>query len=84
MKTLWRRIAAAVSGSVLMPTALAGAYVPSLDFYKEHYSIPREKYGILIAPRWQDIVFLLIFWAVALMILFFSYRLLKYAIKNTR
>jgi hypothetical protein len=79
---LKRRVLSAVAAvSLLLPT-LVESYFQSFGFYQQHYVWPREKYGVLTALRWQDIVFLAIFWPVAVAVFYLSFRLLKYAFQT--
>lgn len=82
MRTLKRRFTSALAGVFLLLGTLVEAYFQSFDFYKEHYLWPREKYGVLTPLRWQDIVFLVVFWLVAIGLFYLSYRLLKYALRR--
>ncbi len=77
-----RRLISAVVGGLLLLGTLVEAYFQSFGFYQEHYVWPREKYGVLMPLRWQDIVFLVAFWLVAIGLLYLSYRLLKYALRG--
>jgi hypothetical protein len=77
-----RRTMSAVAGAVLLPGTWVEAYFQSFGFYKEHYVWPRGKYGIVTTLRWRDIFFLVVFWAVALMLSYLSYRLLRYAARS--
>jgi len=69
----------AVIGGPLLVATLVEAYFQSFGFYREHYVIPKEKYGVLTPFRWQDLAVLVVFWLVASLCLYASYRLLKYA-----
>lgn len=82
MKTLKGRLAAALGGVLLLLVTTFEAYLQSFGFYNEHYVIPKEKYGVLTPLRWQDIAFLAIFWPIAVAAFYFSYRLLRYAIRR--
>ena len=79
MRTLKGRFMAALAGGPLLLVTLVEAYFQSFGFYKEHYLIPMEKYGVLTPLRWQDIAFLIVFWLLAVALFYVSYRLLRYA-----
>jgi hypothetical protein len=82
MRSLKDRFMAALAGGPLLLVTLVETYFQSFGFYKEHYLIPMEKYGVLTPLRWQDIVFLIVFWLLAIAVLYVSYRLLKYAFRR--
>lgn len=82
MRTLKHRFIAALVGGPLLVATLVEAYFQSFGFYQEHYVWPMEKYGVLSPLRWQDIVFLLVFWTVAMGLFYLSYRLLRYAFRR--
>lgn len=77
-----RRVTSALMGGLLLLGTLIEGYFQSFGFYKEHYVWPKEKYGVLTPLRWQDIVFLIVFWVVAVGLFYLSYRLLKYAVRR--
>jgi len=60
------------------------AYLQSFGFYLGHYVIPELKYGVPTPLRWQDIAWLALFWPVAIVLSYVSYRLLKYAFQHDR
>jgi hypothetical protein len=80
MRTL--RLISALVGSLLLLGTLVEAYFQSFGFYQEHFIWPKEKYGVLTPLRWQDIVFLVVFWFVAIGLFYVSYRHLKYALRR--
>lgn len=73
------RLALGLLGSLLLLGTLIEGYFQSFGFYQEHYVWPVRKYGVPTPLRWQDIVFLITFWIVAIGLFYLSYRLLKYA-----
>jgi hypothetical protein len=77
-----KRIVSAVIGVPLLLVTAFEAYLQSFGFYAEHYTIPMEKLGVRTAIRWQDIVFLVLFWPIAIMLFYVSYRLLKHAFRR--
>lgn len=82
MRTLKGRLIPALVGILLLAGTLVEGYFQSFGFYKEHYVWPVEKYGVLTPLRWQDVLFLVVFWAVAIGLLYLSYRLLRYAFQR--
>ena len=82
MRSLKGRFMAALVGGPLLLVTLVEAYFQSFGFYKEHYLIPMEKYGVLTPLRWQDIAFLIVFWLLAVALFYVSYRLLRYAFRR--
>jgi len=79
---LKRRLIPALVGTLLLASTLVEAYFQSFGFYEEHYVWPMEKYGVLTPLRWQDRIFLVGFWFVAIGLLYLSYRLLRYAFRR--
>jgi hypothetical protein len=77
LKLRW--VSAAASVVILVPT-LVEAYFQSIGFYEEHYVWPKEKFGVLTPPRWQDVAFLAVFWPLAIGLGYLAYRLLNYAL----
>jgi len=79
MRTAGHRLVSAFSGSFLLVVTLWQSYLQSFGFYTEHYLWPREKYGVVTPLRWQDVLFLFVFWPLAVGLFYLSYRLLKNA-----
>ena len=77
-----RRLISALIGGLLLLGTLVEAYFQSFGFYQEHYLWPKEKYGVLTPLRWQDVVFLIVFWPIAIGLVYLSYRLLRYAFRR--
>jgi hypothetical protein len=71
-------ISALVGGPLLLVT-IVEAYLQSFGFCLDHLAIPELKYGVPMQLRWQDIAWLMLFWPIAILTLYVSYRLLKYA-----
>lgn len=82
MRTLKRRFMSGLVGGLLFLGTLIEGYFQSFGFYQEHYVWPKEKYGVLTPLRWQDIVFQIVFWLLAIGLFYLSYRLLKYALRR--
>jgi hypothetical protein len=64
-------------GVPLFLASLYEAFLQSFGFYAEHWTVPIEKYGVRTALRWQDVVFLVVVWAILIGLFYVSYRLLK-------
>jgi hypothetical protein len=79
-----KRAIAGLAGVPLLLATLFEAYLQSFGFYAEHYTISMEKYGVRAPLRWQDIVFLAVFWPIAFGLAYVAYRLLKYAFRLER
>jgi hypothetical protein len=77
-----RRLISALVGGLLLLGTLVEAYFQSFGFYQEHYIWPKEKYGVITPLRWQDSMFLVVFWLVATGLFYLAYRLLKYALRR--
>jgi NADH:ubiquinone oxidoreductase subunit 5 (subunit L)/multisubunit Na+/H+ antiporter MnhA subunit len=78
-----RRILAGLVGVPILLCTLVEAYFQSFGFYREHFSWPIEKYGALTPLRWQDIVFLVVFWIAAIASFYLSFRLLRFAFRGS-
>ena len=72
----------ATIGILLLVGTLVEGYLQSFAFHQEHYIWPKEKYGLVTPPRWQDKVFLVAFWIVAFGLSYSWYRLLKYSFRR--
>jgi hypothetical protein len=77
-----RRVLSGLLGALLLFGTVVEAIRGSLGFYREYYLMPREKYGVITALRWQDIAFFAAFWAVVIALLYVSYRLLRLAFRH--
>jgi hypothetical protein len=66
---------------VLVIPTLFEAIAISHQFYEDQYRIPLEKFGVLTAIRWQDLVFITGFWIVVIAILRFVLILMMRAIR---
>lgn len=74
-----RRLVSAVTGGALLLATVAEAAHQGVAFYQMFYLIPKQKYGVLTALRWQDIAVLVVFWLFITGLAYLSYRLLRYA-----
>jgi hypothetical protein len=74
-----KRLISALIGSAVLVATLIESYLQSFGFYIDHFTIPIAKYGVRTPFRWEDIAFLAVFWPVALVFFYISFRLLKYA-----
>jgi hypothetical protein len=77
-----KRVISALVGIPLLLVTAFEAYLQSFGFYFEHYTLPMEKYGVRTPLRWQDVVFLAVFWPIAVALFYFSYRLLRFAFRR--
>jgi hypothetical protein len=82
MRGTGHRLISGLSGCFLLFVTLWQSYLQSFGFYKEHYVWPREKYGTVTPLRWQDEIFLIVFWPLAVGLFYLSYRLLKTAFRG--
>lgn len=79
LNTSVKRVIAGLVGLPVLLVTLFESFLQSFGFYAEHIIIPVWTYGVRTPLRWQDVVWLCMFWPVALALLCISYRLLKYA-----
>jgi hypothetical protein len=79
-----RRVIAALVGGVLLLGTAVETWRQIFWFYREHYVWPMEKYGVLTPLRWQDIAFLAAFLVLAIVLVYASYRLIKFATRTDR
>ncbi len=79
-----RRVISALAGGVLLLGTAIATWRQIIWFYQEHYVWPMEKWGVLTPLRWQDIVFNVGFLALAIALVYVSYRLIKFAARTGR
>lgn len=77
-----RRFAAALVGGTLLLETLATAYSTGERIYYDYYLYPKVKENYIMPTRWQDFVGLAMFFGATIVILYLSYRLLKYALRR--
>jgi hypothetical protein len=77
-----RRLISAILGGLLFSGTAIECYFGTSEFYLEHYTWPKQKYGVLTPLRWQDTLFIVVFWCSAVMLFYLSYRLLKFAFRG--
>jgi hypothetical protein len=77
-----RRITAALVGGTLLLETLATVYSTGERIYYDYYFYPKVKENYLMPTRWQDFVGLAMFLGATIVILYLSYRLLKYALRR--
>ena len=77
-----RRITAALVGGTLLLKTLATAYSTGERIYYDYYLYPKVKENYIMPTRWQDFVGLAMFLGATIVILYLSYRLLKYALRR--
>jgi hypothetical protein len=76
------RITAALVGGTLLLETLATVYSTCERIYYDYYFYPRVKENYIMPDRWQDFVGLAMFLGATIVILYLSYRLLKYALRR--
>jgi hypothetical protein len=76
-----RRLAQGLTGGVLLVATIATMYNMGVSAYYNYYLYPKVKEGYIMPLRWQDIVFLVIFWSIAIALFYVSCRLLKAAFR---
>jgi hypothetical protein len=77
-----RRITAALVGGTLLLETLATVYSTGERIYYDYYLYPKVKENYIMPTRWQDFVGLAMFLGATIVILYLSYRLLKYALRR--
>lgn len=76
-----RRFASALAGgSLLLAIAWAGFNLAEQAYYN-YYFFPEFKEGYIMPTRSRDVVALAVLWGVIFLLLYVSYRLLKYAFR---
>jgi hypothetical protein len=75
-----RRITAALVGGTLLLEALAMVYSTGERIYYDYYFYPKVKENYIMPTRWQGFVGLAMFLGATIVILYLSYRLLRYAL----
>lgn len=77
-----RRFTSALVGApLLLATAWTGFNLGEQAYYN-YYFFPKFKEGYIMPTRWQDFVALVVLWGVTFLLLYVSYRLLKYAFRT--
>ncbi|HEX7288156.1 MAG TPA: hypothetical protein VF532_18360 [Candidatus Angelobacter sp.] len=74
-----QRFAAALVGGTLFLTAVQFMYNFGELVYENYYLYPKFKEGYIMPKRWQDFAWLVELVCEILLLLYISYRLLKYA-----
>jgi hypothetical protein len=77
-----RRTTAAFVGTTLLLETLATVYGTGERIYYDYYFYPRVKEDYPTLFRWQDFVELCGFLVAVILVLYLSYRLLKYALRK--
>lgn len=70
-----------IGGPLLLGTIWTGINLAEGTYYS-YYLFPKFKEGYIIPTRWQDILALVVLWAGTILLLYVSYRLLKYAFRR--
>jgi len=78
---VWRGVAALVGGAFLLVSVIF-TYNLCLSIYENYFFYPRLKEGYIMPTRWQDSAWLLELLCEIVVLLYFGYRLLKYAFRN--
>ena len=76
-----RRFASGLVGVSLLLSGLYTAYNLGEQAYYDYFFYPKVKEGYIKPTRWQDIVTLMVLWGGTILLLYLSYRLLKYAFR---
>jgi hypothetical protein len=80
---IWvRRITAALVGGTLLLETLAMVYNAGEQIYCDYYFYPKVKEGYIMPTRWQDFVANAVILGGTVVVLYLSYRLLKYAFRH--
>ncbi len=60
------------------------SYNVARGMYYNYFLWPKEKAEehYIIPTRWQDLTFLVVFWATSLLLLFLSFRLIRFALRR--
>jgi hypothetical protein len=77
-----RRMTAALVGSTLLLETLATVYSTSERIYYDYYFYPKVKEGYIMPTSWQGFVGYAVFLGATILVLYLSYRLLKYAFRR--
>jgi len=76
-----RRFASALVGAALLLETTWTGFNLGEQAYYSYYVFPRFKEGYIMPTRWQDFVAMAVLWGGTLLLLYVSYRLLKYAVR---
>jgi hypothetical protein len=84
MSGILKRCLSGVLAITMLAPSLYFTFIVGQGMYYEYFLWPREKAEEhYIAPtRWQDLVFLAVFWTAIAVALFVSFRLLRFALKS--
>ena len=74
-----RRVTSALVGGPLFLAGAFATYSLGKDAYFNYYLFPKFKTAYIAPTRWQDFAALPILWCGSFLLLYLSYRLLKYA-----
>jgi len=77
-----RRITAVVVGGTILLESLVTVYNTGERIYYDYYFYPKVKEGYVMPTRWQDFVEHGMFLGATILVLYLSYRLLKYAFQH--
>lgn len=80
--TTVRRFTSGLVGLVVLSATAWMGFLQVEVAYYNYYLFPKLKEGYIAPTRWQDFVFISVFWVVATLLFYVPYRLLKYAFKH--
>lgn len=86
IKTLLKRYMVGMLGSAVLATTLLFCYRVGQGIYYDYVLFPRLKAEdrYIMPTRWQDFAFQAIFWTAALLLLFASFRLIRFALRSQK
>lgn len=76
-----RRVLSSIAGLSLLSGIAVEGYFQSWGVYEDHFLIPNAKYGSSLPLRWQDVLFIALFWCLAVPGSYLACRLLKHALR---
>jgi len=81
-KVRLRRVTAALVGCTVLAETFATLYSTGERIYYDYYFYPKVKEGYVMPVRWQDFFGYAVLLGAAIIVLYVSYRLLKYAFRH--
>lgn len=81
-----KRYSSGFVGVGILAVTVYFSFVVARGMYFSYILWPKEKAGehYILPTRWQDLTFLSIFWATSIVLLFVSFRLIRFAVKGRR
>ncbi len=82
--TAIKRYLSGFAGTGIFIATAYFSYNVAQGMYYNYFLWPKEKAEehYVIPTRWQDLTFLVVFWAISLLLLFLSFRLVRFALKR--